>query len=126
MTEEASNPWAAIVGRCFTVASMACTLGMTEAAVVEAGHSLRLLMLYTADDVLLFPSFELHHGQAVDGLTEILRILQTGANAPWTWAQWLNTELPGEDPPRNITLLYEGRLNKAIRNATHDAWAWKS
>jgi hypothetical protein len=36
---------------------MARALGRTEAEVVEAGEHLRLLMLRTTDDVLLFPKF---------------------------------------------------------------------
>ena len=47
-------------------------------------------------------------------------------NDSWTWAQWLNVALPDADPPRNITLLIEGRLEEALRDARHDAWAWSS
>ena len=126
MTEEASNPWAEIVGPCYTVASMARTLRWTEAEVIEAGESLRLLMLLTEDGVLLFPSFQLIEGKVVEGLREVLCVLETGTASRWTWAQWLNTELPDEDPPRNIQYLYDGRLDEALRDAEHDAWAWRS
>ncbi|MGI0522137.1 hypothetical protein ABY45_16320 [Microbacterium maritypicum] len=126
MTEEKPNPWAMIVGPSYTVASMARTLGWTEAEILEAGADLRLLMLRTDDGVDLFPAFQLQDGKVVDGLPQVLRVLQTGVNDPWTWAQWLNVALPKDDPPRNITLLYEGRLEEALRNARHDAWAWNS
>jgi len=126
VTPEASNPWAEIVGPCYTVASMGRALGWTEAEVVAAGESLRLLMLRTSDDVKLFPSFQLIEGKVVEGLTEILHVLETGTASRWTWAQWLNTELPDEDPPRNIQYLYDGRLDEALRDAEHDAWAWRS
>lgn len=126
MTDEEPNPWAPIIGPCYTVTSMARTLGWTEAEVMDAAASLRLLMLHTSDGVDLFPAFQLHHGKIVEGLTEVLRVLQTGTAGSWTWAQWLNTELPEEDPPRNITLLYEGRLDEAIRDASQDAWAWST
>ncbi|WP_136042445.1 MULTISPECIES: hypothetical protein [unclassified Microbacterium] len=126
MTDETSNPWAEIVGPCYTVASMARTLGWTEAEVLAAGESLRLLMLRTSDDVTLFPSFQLIEGKVVEGLTEVLRVLETGTANRWTWAQWLNTELPNEDPSRNIQYLYAGRLDEALRDAEHDAWAWRS
>jgi hypothetical protein len=119
-------PWAAIVGPCYTVASMARTLGWSEADVIEAGDQLRLLMLRTDDDVLLFPSFQLLDGKVVPGLAKVLQILQTGTQGQWTWAQWLNAKMPERHPPRNIQLLYEGRLDEAIRDAEHDAWAWRS
>lgn len=126
MTDDKPNPWAKIVGPCYTVASMARTLEWTETEVMEAGSDLRLLMLHTSDDVYLFPSFQLHDGNIVEGLQELLRVLATGTADSWTWAQWLNVALPDEDPPRNITLLYEGRLEEALRDAKHDAWAWRS
>ena len=63
MTEEEPNPWAEIVGPCYTVTSMARTLGRTEAEVIEAGNDLSLLMLRTEDGVYLFPVFQLHDGE---------------------------------------------------------------
>lgn len=124
--EEKPSRWAEIVGPCYTVASMAHTLGWTEREVVDAGNTCRLLMLSTSDDVLLFPSFQLQNGEPVAGLAEILRILETGTRGRWTWAQWLNTELPDANPPRNIEYLYAGRLEEAIRDARRDAGAWSS
>ena len=88
---------------------------------MEAGADLRLLMLHTDDDVYLFPTFQLLDGKAVAGLQEVLLVLQVGVSDPWTWAQWLNVALPQEDPPRNITLLYEGAsmMCSATRGTTH-------
>lgn len=62
------EPWAKIVGPCYTVASMARALGWTEAEVVAAGESLHVLMLRTSDDAALFPSFQLIEGKVVEGL----------------------------------------------------------
>ncbi|KJL25031.1 MULTISPECIES: hypothetical protein [Micrococcales] len=126
MTEEEPNPWAEIVGPCYTVTSMARTLGRTEAEVMEAGNDLSLLMLRTEDGVYLFPVFQLHDGEVVPGLREVLLTLQTGVSDSWTWAQWLNVSLPEADPPRNITRLIEGRLDEALRDARHDAWSWSN
>lgn len=123
---EHTNPWAQIAGPCYTVASMARTLGWTEAEVLEAGNDLRLLMLRTEDGVDLFPSFQIQDGKVVVGLQDVLRVLQTGVNDSWTWAQWLNVALPDADPPRNITLLHNGRSEEALRVARHDAWAWSA
>ncbi|WKT89580.1 hypothetical protein QYR02_01325 [Microbacterium maritypicum] len=124
--EEQSNPWAKVVGPCYTVVSMARILGWSEDDVVEAGEALRLLMLCTEEGTLLFPAFQLHEGKVVAGLTEVLRVLQTGVDDPWTWTQWLNVAVPGVVPPRNIQYLYEGRLTEAVRDAEHVAWAWSS
>ncbi|MBT2485901.1 MULTISPECIES: hypothetical protein [unclassified Microbacterium] len=123
---EIVGPWAEIVGPCYTVASLARTLGWTEDEAIEAGDHLRLLKLRTSDGVLLFPAFQLLDGKVVTGLTRVLVILEIGTADPWTWAQWLNTELPDADPPRNIQYLYDGRLDEAIRDAKHDACAWRS
>lgn len=125
MTEDEPNPWARIIGPCYTVASMARTLGWTEAEVVEAGHTLRLLMLLTDDDVYLFPAFQLRDGRVIEGLTNVLRVLQTGTQGRWTWAQWLNTPYP-HDEPTAIEKMLAGRLDEILLEATHDAWSWSS
>lgn len=126
MTDDGPNSWADIVGPCYTVTSIARTLGCTEAEVIEAGNDLRLLMLTTDDGVELFPSFQLQGGKIVDGLQDVVRVLETGTAGRWTWAQWLYAALPDENPPRNITLLYERRLEEALRAARHDAWSWST
>lgn len=125
MTEDEPNPWARIIGPCYTVASMARTLRWTEAEVVEAGHTLRLLMLLTDDDVYLFPAFQLRDGRVIEGLTNVLRVLQTGTQGRWTWAQWLNTPYPHGEPTA-IEKMLAGRLNEILLEARHDAWSWSS
>jgi len=125
VTEDEPNPWARIIGPCYTVASMARTLGWTEAEVVEAGHTLRLLMLLTDDDVYLFPAFQLRDGRVIEGLTNVLCVLQTGTQGRWTWAQWLNTPYPHGEPTV-IEKMLAGRLDEILLEATHDAWSWSS
>ncbi|MEA1261425.1 hypothetical protein MicroSTF_00145 [Microbacterium sp. STF-2] len=124
--EDEPSPWAEIVGPCYTVTRLARILGWTEAEVMATGKDLRLLALHSDDHVDLFPSFQLRDGKIVEGLRDVLRALETGTPSRWTWAQWLNVALPVADPPRNITLLYEGRLEEAVRDARHDAWSWSS
>jgi hypothetical protein len=123
---ENTSPWTEIVGPCYTVASMARILGWSVAEVMDAGNDLRLLMLCTDDGVDLFPSFQLRDGKIVEGLQVVLRVLATGTASRCTWATWLNAALPDADPPRNITLLYERRLEEALQHARHDAWTWSS
>ncbi|KQQ65400.1 hypothetical protein [Microbacterium sp. Leaf320] len=105
---------------------MARTLVWTEAKVVAAGNDLRLLVLHSDEDIYLCPSFQLQDGNVVEGLQEVLLVLQTGVNSPWTWAQWLNGALPEEDPPRNLQRLFEGPLDETIRDAEHVAPEWSS
>lgn len=125
MTAGEPNPWAAIVGSCHTVTSMARTLGWTQAKVMEAGNDLRLLMLHTEDDVYLFPSFQLLDDKVVAGLQEVLLVLQTGTQCRWTWAQWLNTPYPDGERTA-FDKLAAGRLDEVTLEARHDAWAWSS
>jgi len=104
---------------------MARTLGWTEAEVMEAGRTLRLLMLVTDDGVHLFPAFQLRDGSVTEGLTDVLRILQTGTQGRWTWAQWLNAPYPDGEPTA-IEKMFTGRLDEILLEARHDAWSWSS
>ncbi|WP_417503833.1 hypothetical protein [Microbacterium sp.] len=88
-SEDWDNPWAGIVGPCYTVTSMARALGRAEMEITEAGETLRLLALETDDGVTLYPAFQLRDGWVVEGLSKVLAVLQTGTADHWTWAQWL-------------------------------------
>lgn len=123
------NPWADIIGPCYTAQSITRVLGWTGPQVVEAAASLRLLELCTEDGVLLYPQFQLWNGTVVDGLPEVLRVLRTGTESRWTWAQWLNTRPSGSDDvnePSCIERLREGQLDYVLLEAKRDAWSWSS
>lgn len=129
MSKEEINPWAAVIGPCYTATSIALALGWTEESVHEAAESLKLLKLETSDGVSLYPRFQVWEGRPVEGLVEVLRVLRTGVNSPWTWAQWLNTALTdenGERQPSAIEELRAGHLDDVLLEAQHDAWAWSS
>ncbi len=124
-----ANPWADIVGPCYTSASLARALGWTEPAVTEASESLALLKLTTSDGVELYPAFQVQGGELASGLGKVLRVLRTGVDDPWTWAQWLNTPLIDEGgfvQPANIERLRQGQLADVLLEASHDAAAWRS
>jgi hypothetical protein len=123
------NPWAKIIGQCYTAASLARTLGWTEAKVDEAAESLALLRMTTSDGVQLFPAFQIWDAKPVGGLADVLRVLRSGVDAPWTWAQWLNTPTTDEDgvvQPTNIERLREGQLADVLVEAQHDVASWRS
>lgn len=126
ISDEPPTSWAQIIGPCYTTTSLARALGWTEAKVAEAGETLQLLVLQTDDGVTLYPAFQLHDGRVVDGLSDVLAVLQTGTAGHWTWAQWLNTALSEKDVPRAIDALRAGRLDEVLLDAGHDAWAWRS
>lgn len=123
------NPWAEIIGPCYTVASLARALGWTESEVSAAAASLTILELLTDDGVLLYPAFQVWEGGVVPGLAEALHILSTGTQGRWTWAQWLNTRIDdetGEEAPSAIEQLRKGQLDDVLRDARHAAWSWSS
>lgn len=123
MTDSDESPWAAIIGPCYTAERCAGELGIELPELAEAADQLRALRLRTRDELELYPSFQIRRHQLVPGLEQVLRVLQTGINDPWTWAQWLNTEERGRSAVR---ALWAGDLETTLREARHDAWAWSS
>ncbi|MFB4353206.1 hypothetical protein RAC69_08665 [Microbacterium sp. LS_15] len=123
------NPWAEVIGPCYTRTSLARALGWIEPEVATAATSLTVLELLTEDDVLLYPACQVWDGHVVPGLTEVLQVLSTGTASRWTWAQWLNTRPDdghGGDEPSAIERLREDDLDGVLLEARHDAWAWSS
>jgi hypothetical protein len=118
------SPWAAIVGPCYTVASFSRVLGVSPALVGEAAVELRVLRLRTVDGADLFPAFQVRDGHVHPHLQPVLEVLRSGIDDPWTWALWLNS--PGSDGVVQMDELWEGHLAKVVRDAGHDAWAWRS
>ena len=96
--------------------------GVTEAAVRAAAADLSILALTTADDVQILPSFQVRDGRGVPRLRPVLETLRTGIDDPWTWAQWLNVDMP--DRGRYIDELWAGEFTLMLTQARHAAWAW--
>lgn len=123
------NPWAEVIGPCYTRASLARALGWAETEVTTAAASLSVLELLTEEAVLLYPTCQVWDGRVVPGLTEVLHALSTGTASRWTWAQWLNTRPEdgrGREEPSAIERLRGGDLEGVLLDARHDAWAWIS
>ncbi|WP_150954654.1 hypothetical protein [Microbacterium testaceum] len=123
MRDSEVSPWASIVGPCYTSKSCADELGLTVPGLVRATQEMRALRLTTRDGIELHPSFQIRDRQLLPGLEQVLLILQTGLGDPWTWAQWLNAEVDGR---RHVNKLWAGNLEVVLREARHDAWAWRS
>lgn len=123
------NPWAEIIGPCYTRASLARALGWTEPDVATAATSLAVLELLTEDGVLLYPACQVWDGHVVEGLAQVLQVLSTGTSGRWTWAQWLNTRLDdgdGGEEPSAIERLREVDVERVLLEARHNAWSWSS
>ncbi|KSU55010.1 hypothetical protein [Microbacterium enclense] len=119
---EPLSPWAEIVGPCFTVASFARATGMIEKDVRAAAADLSILALTTLDGVQILPSFQVRDGRIVPRLRPILETLRGGIDDPWTWAQWLNIDMPDKD--RHIDEIWAGEFTLTLTEARHTAWAW--
>ncbi len=117
-----SSPWAEIVGPCFTVPAFSRATGMEGDVVRAAAAELRVLVLVTADDLELLPSFQVRDGRVVPQLQPVLEALRGGIDDPWTWAQWLNAAAPGER--RHIDDLWAGAVSLTLTSARRTAWAW--
>lgn len=123
----AENPWADIVGPCFTSGALQRELSMTRSGVSKAVKEHRILRVTTSDGINLYPTFQVRDGAIVPGLDRVLRALAMGTMSTWTWAQWLNGVTPdenGEPRPRNIDRLISGDLDGVLRDAQNDASAW--
>ncbi|MGW9159283.1 hypothetical protein [Microbacterium sp. NPDC055665] len=123
----AKNPWADIVGPCYTSGALQRELGVSRAAVSKAVKELRILRVTTSDGVNLYPAFQIHGNAIVPGLDRVLRVLAVGTNSTWTWGQWLNgagNDDDGTPLSRNIDRLIAGDIEGVVRDAEHDAAAW--
>ena len=118
--------WPRIIGPCYTAESLARELAITTDEVVSAADDLRVLRLVAADDVSLFPSFQVRGGRIPYGLDVVLRVLRIGFDSPMMWAQWLahRPPRPADGQKRRIDELHEGRVLYVLRDAVDTAAAW--
>lgn len=123
----AKNPWADIVGPCYTSGALQRELGMGRSAISKAVKEHRVIRVTTSDGENFYPAFQVRGGALVPGLGRVLRVLANGTASSWTWAQWLNGEIRGangETLPRNIDRLAAGDIEDVLHDAEHDAAAW--
>lgn len=125
----ATNSWAEIIGPCYGEATLVRDFGWTPHELRKAVAAVEVLELVTEDGVRLYPAFQFDDGRPVPHLTEVLTVLHSGVESPWTWAQWLNTPLindAGQGLPSNIDRLRAGQLGEVLLEARHDAYVWGS
>ena len=127
--DEQPNPWARIIGPCYTMTSVARALGWPAEQVTAAVESLALVELETDEGVLLYPAFQIVDGRIIDGIGDVLRVLSTATTSTWTWAQWLNSPFDddtGEPAATAIEQLRGGQIAAVLLDARHAAAAWRS
>ncbi|MCT1394659.1 hypothetical protein M4D51_02855 [Microbacterium sp. p3-SID338] len=122
------DPWAEIVGPCYTRAALMRVLEWTEDELSTAVAALEILEVTTSDEVVLYPAFQVWEGRIMENLGAVLQVLSTGTGSAWTWVQWLNSPLvyDGVEQPKNIDRLRQGQLDDLLLEARHDAAAWRS
>jgi len=115
--------WCKIVGPVYTSSGLQKWLGITRQAVSQHAQHRRFLRLLTADDVSVFPAFQFsERGQYLPHLKDVLDILATGIDDPWTWATWLNT---ADDEGQTFAeKLWAGQWEQVCDQAREDANAW--
>lgn len=126
--DETDNVWNRRLGPFYTVSSGARLLGITEEEILRKAENLELLRITTADGVELFPSVQFHEGAVIDGVPEVLKVLQDGIDSPETWALWLTARVRFDGDQERLTALEKllaGHKEAVLLEATHDAWAWK-
>lgn len=135
-----ASPWAEIIGHCYTATSIGRVLGWDAETVDAATADLGLLALRTVDGQIMYPTLQVHDGAVVPGLQTVLVVLRTGIEDPWTWAQWLTAPPPRDlsddiaDPAQpsqapgttHIGALIAGQVDDVVRDARHDAAAWRA
>lgn len=123
------NPWADIVGPCYTSGGIQKELGVGRAALSKAVRERRALRLDTSDRRTLYPAFQVRNRAFIPGLSGVLSALQAGADDPWRWAHWLNTPLagtPGIKHARPIDHLADGDLQTVVAAARLTARSWRA
>lgn len=120
------NPWSDIIGPCYTDQSLSWELGVSRAWVSRAVRDLRVLQLTTADQIHVYPAFQVRDGQILPGLELVLRELANGSSSRLMWAQWLNRPRKRSDGEtrRRIDELAAGHIDSLVEEARHTAAAW--
>lgn len=122
------DPWDRILGPFYTVTSASRLLNITEDELLEKVKRLEVLCTVTSDEVSLFPAFQFIDGEVLEGLSEVLPILQSGIDDPWTWGMWLTAKVGFDDEPKvsAVDLILAGDKESVLLEASHDAWAWSN
>lgn len=86
-----ASPWDERIGPFLRSEGVQARLGITRQAVAAKAARRRLLRVFTADGVALFPVWQFEDGRVVPGLAEVLALFPEDAIDGWTLAGWLRS-----------------------------------
>ncbi|MDR1712297.1 MAG: hypothetical protein LBR58_10685 [Propionibacteriaceae bacterium] len=119
---EASR-WSQTVGPVYTTRGLSKWLGISRQAIHQFVQQKSILRLTTADGVAVYPAFQFDDsGRRLPGLREVVAALASGVDDAWTWAAWLNAQLPGQSTMAQR--LRSGDLAAVLAEARADAQSW--
>lgn len=121
------NKMAEKVGPFYEASGVQEWLGITRQALQKRRDARTILACRTADKHWIYPVWQFQDdGKLIPGLPEVLRTLATGIDDGWTWALWLQSDVPGQlDGKTAIQWLTDGGdLEPVLQLAANDAAAW--
>ena len=126
MPEEAQD--FGVVGLFYDMTKVMSILDLSWEEVLEKVATHDILCCVGAEETLLFPAFQFtERGEMVPAISEVIKILASGANAPWRWAKWLGVALEEWGGISAAQWLKEGRnIYPVMGAAQSDAIAWSS
>lgn len=118
------SPQADIVGPASPSSGLQRELGVERGVISKAVKSRRIALRLPADGENLYPAFQDRRLPACTRVEQVLTVLQSGIDDPWTWTQWLNT--PGVTTAARtslapIDLSLAGELGAVLNEARYDA-----
>lgn len=123
------NKMADKVGPFYDGAGVQTWLGITRQALQKRRDTRTILGCRTADNHWIYPVWQFQDdGKLIPGLPEVLRTLADGINDGWTWALWLQGDVPGQLDGKTAAqwLADGGDVNAVLQLAANDAAAWRA
>lgn len=121
----AVSPWDELIGPFLRSDGVQARLGISRQAVAAKAARRRLLRVFTADDIALFPIWQFADGAVVPGLAPILASFPEDAVDGWTLAGWLrSTDAELDAVPLEVLLAGEvDRVRSVARSAARSLGA---
>lgn len=103
--------------------------GISRQAVNERVQKNRLLRVRTSDNVLVFPAFQFTElGELRPGMSDLLKILLSTGEDPWTVAYWLTSEIAEFEDRTALDILdtrNADEISDLLDLARDDAAGWQ-
>lgn len=121
VARSARNPWDVAVGPFLDTAGVVTWLQLKNRQNVSNAAERGDLLAVPVGSRVLFPRFQFSEdGQPLPRLREVMRILQSQMQDPWTRALWLNTPVPSLGNHTPADLLHRGDAERVLELAQAD------